>query len=238
MADETNTSQALAKLKIKAKGASDTDTSKVFNVMFNPVAFTQKLEIELASTQASGSSGNENKFLRMKPVDFTFEFILDGTGTAAPAPENGIVAEIDKLLGICYHIEGENHKPNYVEIQWGSLKSPKKGESIIVAAFKSIDINYTMFKPDGTPIRAKINAVFTEEIPKETQARDANNQSPDLTKYRQISTHSKLPLMVNTEYNTQKHCISIAKANKLDSMRRLTTGKFLRMPPYDKSVTK
>ncbi|TND09738.1 MAG: hypothetical protein FD123_862 [Bacteroidetes bacterium] len=237
MAENNITPQQLEKLTIQIKGAAKDDASKRFTVMFNPLTFAQKMEIEQADVQGTGSTGSAKKYLRIKPVDFSFEFILDGTGTAADAPAEGIVSEINKLLTICYHLEGKEHKPNTVEILWGKLKSPGKGDRVMEAVFKSVDVNYTLFQPDGTPIRAKIVAVFSENIPLLTQEQLDDKQSPDLTRFMQVKTGSKFPLMVNSEYKTQKHCISIARINKLDSMRRLAEGKYLRMPPYDKSVT-
>ena len=68
------------------------------------------------------------------------------------------------------------HKPNYLIITWGSLS--------FRCFLTSMDVEYKLFKPDGTPLRAMVKATFKRFIEAEERVAEENNNSPDLTHYR------------------------------------------------------
>ena len=73
----------LKKLKIEAYSTIKYDAGdKVdeFFVMFNPPTLSQIYEIEYNEDQAQGTSGSSQSFGKMKPQEYTFEFLIDGTG--------------------------------------------------------------------------------------------------------------------------------------------------------------
>ena len=58
--------------------------------------------------------------------------------------------EIKKIERIVYTYNGDIHRPNYVQVQWGKNIN-------FNSVLKSFDTTYTLFRPDGTPLRAKIS---------------------------------------------------------------------------------
>ncbi len=197
------------------------DPVDTYEVMFNPEKYTLKYEILFQDAQGKGSSGSAQVFDKMKPREFTFEFTIDGTGVSGV--DTDVESDVEWFLDVCYKLDGEIHRPRYLKLSWGTLISK--------CVLKTADVTYTLFKPDATPIRAKINATFSENIEDTKRAAEERKSSPDLTHYRVIKDGDKLPIMAYKMYRDKNYYIQLAKANKLSNFRNLKTEDTLIFPP-------
>ena len=59
-------------------GYGSSDQAEKFVVMFNPASYTQKYEVEYEENQGQGTTGNSQKFGRIKPQEYSFDFVIDG----------------------------------------------------------------------------------------------------------------------------------------------------------------
>lgn len=222
---------ALKKLTIQAYKSSkfesgDEVKGATFKAMFNPTTLTRKIEFDVAENQGSGTSSAEVQFNKIKPQDYTFELLIDGTGASAPKPENGVKGEIDKFMEVCVDYIGEIHRPYYAMISYGNF--------ILKSTIKSADITYTMFDAEGVPIRAKISATFTGTVDDDLRIKKDKPSSPDLTHERIVKEGDTLPLMAYSIYKDSKYYIQVAKANGIKNPRQLTPGQKLYFPPIKK----
>ncbi len=192
-----------------------------FVVMFNPASYAEKYEIEYKPEQAQGNSASAMKFGIIKPKDYTFEFIIDGTGTVVD--KVNVTDELQVFLKACVNIVSDTHRPHFLLLNWGNLNTR--------VVLKSADITYNLFDNEGKPLRAKINAAFTENIEDTLRVRQEGTSSPDLTHYRKVRQDGKLPIMVYKEYRNHLYYLSVARANKLNNFRRLDIGSQLVLPP-------
>ncbi len=200
-------------------------TSKVgeFELMFNPSTYQQKYEVEYEEAQGQGTTGSAQKFARIKPQEYSFEFIFDGTGVSS---EKKDVSEmIEEFLDLTARNNGDIHRPNYLQITWGNLISR--------CILKSANITYNLFKPDGFPLRAKINASFSENIDDTLRVAEEGNSSPDLTHFRTVREGDTLPLMTARIYGDPAYYLEVARMNGLDDFRALEPGTTIRFPPLD-----
>lgn len=214
----------LKKLTIQAYASikfSESEKVGEFPVMFNPSTYSQKFEIQYNEDQAQGTSGASLSFGKMKPQEYSFEFLFDGTGTAAPPLD--VAATIKKFLDLTFQFDGELHRPHYLKISWGHLVSR--------CIMKSANVTYTLFKPGGTPLRAKIAATFSEIKDDELRASEEERSSPDLTHYRTVSDGDTLPLMCYRIYGDMNHYLSVARYNNIEKFRQLKTGTRIAFPP-------
>lgn len=218
----------LKKFLIEAYTSSKYDGSPVdsYSVMFNPESYTQKYEIEYQDAQGKGTSGSPQVYGKIKPREYTFELLIDGTGVSSEKKD--VQKEIDKFLSVTGKHEGDIHRPKYLKISWGTLLSK--------CVLKSADITFTLFNPDGTPLRAKISAVFSENIEDTLRAATERNASRDLTHYRVTGDGDKLPLKAYKIYKDHTYYLQIARFNKLKNFRRLNTGDRLVFPPVKKAT--
>ncbi|MBN1480892.1 LysM peptidoglycan-binding domain-containing protein [candidate division KSB1 bacterium] len=192
-----------------------------FFVMFNPASYSQKYEVEYEATQGRGTSGSVQQFKRIKPKDYTFDFVFDGTGVTSE--ENNVPKQIDHFLTLTARIDGEIHRPLYLKISWGSLISQ--------CILKSANISYSLFNSDGYPLRAKITATFSEIIDDERRTAEENKTSPDLTHHRIVKEGDTLPLMTHHIYGDASLYLKVAKSNNLTNFRNLTIGSVINFPP-------
>lgn len=218
----------LKKLKIEAyKDLEYNHKVDEFEVMFNPATYQQKYEVEYKEGQGQGTTGSTQKFGKIKPQEYSFEFIFDGTGTAAdPADVSEL---IEKFLKVTGKENGEIHRPNYLKISWGYLLSK--------CILKSADITYNLFKPDGYPLRAKVTAVFAENIDDVLRTAEENKSSPDLTHYRTATASENLQLMSYKIYGNTSYYIDLAKQNGLTNFRKLKSGTIVEFPPIKSAKT-
>ncbi|HNX57204.1 MAG TPA: hypothetical protein PKO30_16535 [Prolixibacteraceae bacterium] len=224
--------------KLKIKGYKDERFSQEiadgeFNTLMNPETYRIRYEVSQNQNQAQGTSSTAPRFNKTLPEDLQLDFVFDRSGVIKGfADENGvgIIDDIEKFKKIVLDYNGNQHKPNYLVISWGSL--------LFKGSLKDMEITYKLFKPDGTPIRANIHATFKGFIEDNLRVARENNNSPDLTHIRVVGEGDTLPLMTFRIYGDSKYYLEVAKANKLVNFRKLTPGQQIFFPPIEKAGKK
>ncbi len=192
-----------------------------FTVMFNPTSFSQKYEVEYEDRQGAGDSASPQIFGKIKPQEYSFEFLFDGTGTASEKVD--VQQTVERFLTVTGKLEGEIHRPMYLKISWGALLSK--------CVLKSAETTYTLFKPDGYPLRAKVKATFAENVEDALRVAEERKSSPDLTHRRVVRQGDHLSLMCHRIYGNPNYYLEIARVNGLKNYRRLQVGQVLLFPP-------
>lgn len=213
----------LKKMMIEAYRKADYSGSAVetFSVMFNPNTYTQKYEVEYQDRQGQGDTGSPQVFGKIKPQEYTFEFLFDGTG--AVLPKIDVQETVERFLTVTGKHDGEIHRPKYLKLAWGSLISK--------CVLKSGEITYTLFKPDGYPLRAKVKATFAENIEDALRVAEERKSSPDLTHVHEVKAGEHLSLLAHQYYGEASRYLQVARFNNLKNYRRLTIGQKLAFPP-------
>ncbi|PKN63115.1 MAG: hypothetical protein CVU57_20840 [Deltaproteobacteria bacterium HGW-Deltaproteobacteria-15] len=196
-----------------------------FTVMFNPNTYTQKYEVQYQPRQGQGDTGSPQVFGNIKPQEYTFEFVFDGTGIAAKRIE--VQEEVERFLKVTGKHVGDIHRPHYLKLTWGSLVSR--------CVLRSAEITYTLFKPDGYPLRARVKATFAENIEDALRVAEERKSSPDLTHFHIVKAGENLPLLCHRYYGEPGRYMQIAEHNHLRNFRRLEPGQPLAFPPVKKS---
>jgi hypothetical protein len=226
----------LTKLKIKAykDGKFSQEVANGdFDTLLNPETYRIRYQISQNETQAQGTSSSAPRFNRTAPEDLELDFIFDRSGVIKGNEDDsgeGIINDIDKFKKVILDYNGDQHKPNYLIITWGSL--------LFKGSLNSMDLTYKLFKPDGTPIRATARARFKGFIEDNLRVARENNNSPDLTHIRMVNEGDSLPLMTFRIYGDSKYYLEVAKANKLVNFRKLTPGQEIFFPPIEKMTKK
>lgn len=207
--------------KMEIQGFSKIDRKNppdsTFTAMFNPDKYSKSYEI---MTAPISRRSKHLKFVGQKQ-EYSFEFVLDGTGAASDKAE--VKDLIEQFLNTVYNIKKEIHRPRYLKIKWG--------EKPLKCILKKATINYTMFKPTGEPLRATIKADFTENISDKLKKAIEKTSSPDLSHSRQVKAGDTLAGMVYGIYESLDPLVLVAQQNQLDSLRRVATGSELIFPP-------
>ncbi|MNE27496.1 hypothetical protein D3C80_1209070 [compost metagenome] len=96
-----------------------------------------------------------------------------------------------------------------------------------------MDIEFKLFKPDGTPLRAIAKCTFKGTVTEELRVAKENSQSPDITHERIITASDRLSLMTHNIYNNQDYYTDVAAFNRLDSFRKIKPGERVLFPRID-----
>jgi len=119
--------------------------------------------------------------------------------------------------------------PPFVKFVWGNI-------SLFTAIVSKVKVNFTLFTPDGTPIRAKADVEFIQnDILLSDDLIPMQNPSSrtDARKTRIVNSGERLDLIAYEEYRDARHWRTLAEANGLDDPFRLTDGQILVIPPIE-----
>jgi hypothetical protein len=219
--------------KLKVAAYSDPEfNNKIadgeFSTLINPEKYTYRYKIETDETQASGTSTVSPRFNKKLPENLELDFVFDRSGVinGYESTDDGIIDDIEKFKKVILDYNGDEHKPNYLIISWGTL--------LFKGALTEMDVEFKLFKPDGTPIRAIAKAKFQGFVEDNLRAARENNKSPDLTHYRTVKEGDTLPLMSFHIYGDSKYYLEVAKVNNIINFRKLKTGQKIFFPPLQK----
>jgi len=229
--------------KIKINGYEDINHGgavKKFEAFINPDEFTINYSSNIDHTSAVGQTGTAGNFLSATPMELSLKFYLDGTKASGNLKSAGgsdisVADKITEFYEACGY-NPQRHRPRYVEIIWGKLSLMRFNPEVFHGCLKTASINYKLFKSDGTPIRAIINASFVEAIPAAKRDSAAKASSPDLTHVRIVNEGDTLPAMAQKIYGDFNYYLEVAKVNGLTDFRNLQPGTKIFFPPFDKKV--
>jgi len=193
-------------------------------VQFNPENFDETSDIVYNQEQPIGATQQHQHYHRTRPRSFSFEFLIDGTGASGDKRE--VIAEIE-LFKKTVEFKGDQHKPSFLLMIWGS--------HVVLAVLKDLRIRYTLFRKNGTPLRAVLNATFWEHTERTEQLLQQGLLSPDLSTRRIVKEGDTLPRMCYGVYETPRHYLEVARANGLTNFRKLKSGQELDFPPISKT---
>lgn len=209
------------------KSGTVTVESGAFEVMLNPSSYSHEHSICYNQKKTFGQLGSDSKFSGVNAEKVNFEIVIDGTGVVnLPIPGIGspdVKTQIKQLNDIVYKYDGNDHQPQHVRLLWGSL--------IFFGRLTSMSVSYTLFKPSGEPLRAKVKLAFTGFMSKEEEALKANRSSPDLTHLVEVKAGDTLPLLCHRIYKDSSYYLEVARVNNLTNFRDIKPGVKLHFPP-------
>jgi nucleoid-associated protein YgaU len=115
-------------------------------------------------------------------------------------------------------------KPPTVKLIWGPI-------TLFSAVIEEVQISYTLFAQDGTPIRAKAEVSFKQKDFMDDILPAQNPTSrTDARKTRIVSSQHRLDQIAYEEYNDSRYWRLLAEANHLDDPFNLQDGQLLVIP--------
>jgi len=217
----------LTRLRVSPDGTVSLDPSKRFTAMLNPSDYKHSRAISYNQDEALGQIGSESKFSAIGPDKLNFSLLFDGTGAIPPStPEERnkeVISYLNELNAVIYQYDGNKHEPSHVRVLWGTLS--------LDARLESMSTQYTLFKPSGEPLRAKVELGFVSFITKKEAGLRANRSSPDLTHRVLVQAGDTLPLLCHRIYGDARYYPEVARHNGLREFRRLPPGTLLQFPP-------
>lgn len=202
-------------------------TGEAFTVRINPSNYARNFEICYNNTRALGTPAMQPKFNNSGEKKFDFDIVIDGTGvvpaTSAKSTAIDVESQLTDLSKVVYKLDGKKHEPNTVMLLWGSFK--------FFGKLSSMAVEYTLFKPTGVPLRAKIKLTFVQYVGPVEAALAANMSSPDLTHSINVQAGDSLPLLCFRIYKNSAYYLEVAKFNGITNFRNIKPGTRISFPP-------
>lgn len=194
-----------------------------YTCMINPDSIKWNRAVEYAEEQPPDSSTPSQRYKHSPGDRLNFDIVIDCTGIV-DGTRTDMTKETSALENIIFTYQGAIHRPNYVIVRWGENFSFR-------GVLTSYDTSYTLFRPDGTPLRAKISLGFSQYVSPSTRKKKEKQESPDVTHLVTVMEGNTLPQLCDEVWNTDKYCVQVAKYNNLNKFRNLKGVQQLIFPP-------
>lgn len=224
----------MAKLEIKKCSVSTsgniTVTKEVYQATINPEDYSQSHSIHYTTKDAAkrpiGKSMLTAEFGYVESESVKFKLVIDATGVVQATENKTVEGELDRLKEIVYKYDGDKHETNVVLLNWG-----KRGVKPFYGRLTSMSVAYTLFRPSGEALRAKIDLSFTSYATRKEEAVTSGRNSPDMTHKVTVRAGDTLPLLCDRIYDDQLQYTRVAQHNRLSGLRMLKPGQILEFPP-------
>jgi nucleoid-associated protein YgaU len=196
------------------------------HVLFNPEEYTVNRDIQYAQIAVPGLSAPVVQFVHGNAQTLDMELFLDTLEKNSQAPAGSDVRKLVEKITSFMDIDPTVHAPPPVLFTWASLS--------FTCVLQKASQKFIMFKPDGTPVRAKLQVTFSEFRNVDMEAKEVKRQTADYSKLHTVCDGDSLALIAWREYGRPTAWRPIALRNGLDDPRHLKTGDVLVLPrlPY------
>jgi nucleoid-associated protein YgaU len=203
------------------------DSKDKFECLFNPTEYTVAKNNSWQAKKVVGKNvpqldftGGQSKTLKMK-------LFFD----VAEQDDADVRTSVDKLWNLVMIDETRKNpktqkaRPPLCLFQWGPNWE-------FTAAITALSVNYTLFKEDGTPVRATADATFQEaEDSSAKKGTNPTSYSEPGHRRRVVRPRDTLAIIAFEEYGDSGQWRLIAQANQMDDPMALSPGQVLAIPP-------
>jgi nucleoid-associated protein YgaU len=199
---------------------------KDIDFQFNPTQLTLSKSSEWTTRIAPKFRfASIPEFNGSMPYTMQLQIFLDASMTPS---DTTVQDEVETLLSCCEvtltSIAADQPCTPWVFFQWGSFSTAS-----FIAYVESVQANYTLFNPSGTPIRATCDLTITQ-IPLLTAGQNPTSGALEANRSHRIVAGDTLQSLAWHEYGDATAWRVIAKANDIDDPMRLTVGTELLIP--------
>jgi hypothetical protein len=193
-------------------------------VLFNPEEYTLNRDVVYAQAAIPGLSAPLLQFANGGLQTLDLELLLD-TLEAHPAAGTNAGDDVRSLTDRVVQLmdpDPTTHAPPLVLFVWGSLSF----ECVVARVVQ----RFLMFKPDGTPVRARLTVTLNECKDLELEAQAIKRETADYTKRHVVGQGESLSSIAAKAYSDPRLWRAIALRNELDDPRDPPTGLELEIP--------
>jgi len=203
--------------------AAELGVPKEFEVQFNPTEYGLEKSNSYAEITIPGLDSPLLQFANGNSESLNFELLFDVTTDDGVEDVRERTADLAKLA----RIVPSTHAPARIWVIWGSLD--------FKAVVESVSEQFTLFSPDGKPLRSRLSLALKRFYPLEEQLRALKLQSADHSRSWEVRRGDRLDRIAAVTYGDPGRWRLIAEepANRavLRDPRRLVPGTVLRLPP-------
>ena len=204
------------------------ETREIIPCQFNPETIDLTRTVTWSPRQSPALNAPVMEFMGSEPTTCKVDLFFDTTDTGLD-----VRAYTNQLIRLTlkgasgFQTKGALTPPPVVTFVWGKLQ-------LFKAVITHIHVNYIMFLPDGTPVRAKCEVKFSQNDHDDDPLAAQNPTSrTDPRKTRVVMAGERIDNIANEEYGHPRFWRKLAEANHLDHVEQLKPGQVLVIPPLD-----
>jgi hypothetical protein len=196
-------------------------------VLFNPEEYTVNMDVTYAQTAIPGRGAPLLQFvhgnmqtLEMELLVDSYEEHRDGSRVLNQAGDD--VRTLTRKITDLLTIDASLHAPPILIFTWGSLS--------FTCVLAKATQRFIMFRPDGVPVRARLQVTFNEFRNLEFEAKETKRETADFSKLHIVGQGETLSGIAARVYENTALWRPIALRNRIDNPRILPVGLQLIVP--------
>jgi hypothetical protein len=196
-------------------------------VLFNPEEYTVNADVTYAQAAIPGRQAPLLQFvhgnmqtLEMELLVDSYEEHRDGSRVLNRAGDD--VRTLTQKITDLLTIDGSLHAPPILVFTWGSLS--------FTCVLAKATQRFIMFRPDGVPVRARLQVTFNEFRNLEQEAKETKRETADFSKLHVVGQGETLSTIAARAYENPALWRPIALRNRIDNPRVLPIGLELVVP--------
>lgn len=228
-------------MTVPAKGSLMVETAPntfdVYDIQYNPTELQFEKQAQLAEIAIPGLDAPLQQYVRGNAEKLTLEIFCDTTDAGMGLGAQSVTRETDKYYQLVKMIPQLHAPPvvtfvwhdqfpgNAVDTAWGNQR-----RNSFTGMAESVRSRFTLFSPEGVPLRATVTLTLREWRPIEEQLRQLNPSSPDRTHHHILQRGETLSALAARYYERPENWRGIADANRIEDPRRLAAGLSVVVP--------
>jgi nucleoid-associated protein YgaU len=186
-------------------------------VLFNPGRYGIDAANQIAEIGVPGLAGPILQFVRGNSRTLTMQLLFDTYEDGTDVRDH-----TDAVYGLL-DIEATTHAPPVCEFRWGRVQ--------FRGVLERVNGQFTLFLPDGTPVRATLDVTFRQFTDVQLSVRLSPTESADHATTHVVVRGETLAAIAAQQYGDSGRWRPIADVNRLANPRKLVPGQVLAIPP-------
>lgn len=202
---------------------TNTVNGNSIRVLFNPEEYTVNRDNNFAQMAVPGLRGPLLQFVNGNMQTLEMELLIDSyeahEGQNAAGDD---VRDLTRQVTDLMNIDASTHAPPVLLFTWGSLS--------FTCVLARVSQRFIMFRPDGIPVRARLQVTFNEFINAELEVKETKRETADFSHLHTVHEGETLSGIAAKVYQNAILWRPIAIHNNVDDPRSLTVGQQLLIP--------
>ncbi|MBO0868820.1 MAG: LysM peptidoglycan-binding domain-containing protein [Micromonosporaceae bacterium] len=207
---------AVARLEIVRPQIADEQQRRI-PLRFNPTDYKLSKSNTFAEIGIPGLETPPIQYVRGGSDELSIEALVDTSDTL----QDVRVQYVNRLAALMTP-DSREHAPPIVRFVWGG--------SVFTGVMEKLDITYQLFRPDGVPLRAKLDISLKQYRSIAAQSQQNPFSSPSVEKSYVVRRGDTLASIAAALYRRPEVWRELARANGITDPRDLHPGQVLTVP--------